>query len=228
MDYFDLNLTSTLSGVTAVLMVAFFRLHWPFRYQYLGYLCKQHPEKRMRWLDASYRRNRTRIVAMLDKSSYEILSGNYELAEKYIVQGLHVCKERPSLFNQAMAHYLFYNLAFVYFTSGKYSEALDVAFRVYQRDQGMTDSLGLIACSHARLGEIESAVEAYRLIPGKRSTREWKILCLAEIEAAKGNYERALGHLQKLMTKSGLALCLNQSELQKRFEEWTKASTRVG
>ncbi|USG63778.1 hypothetical protein NDK47_16555 [Brevibacillus ruminantium] len=228
MDYFDLNLTSTLSGVAVVLLVAFSRLHWPFRFQYMGNLFKQSPEKRKRWLEASYRRNRSRIVAMLDKSSSEILSGNYELAEKYIVQGLHVCKERPSLFNQAMAHYLFYNLAFVYFTCGKYTEALDIAFRVYQRDHGMTDSLGLIACSHARLGEIDSALEAFRLIPGKRSTREWKIFCLAEIEAAKGNYEHAVGHLQQLMTKSGLSLCLNRTELEKRLEEWTKASTQAG
>jgi tetratricopeptide (TPR) repeat protein len=228
LEYLDLNLTSTLSGVAVVLVVAFLRLHWPFRYQYIGHFFRQNPERRKRWLDASYRRNRTRTVAMLDKSTLEILSGNYELAEKYIVQGLNVCKERPSLFNQAMVHYLFYNLAFVYFTSGKYSEALEIAFRVYQRDQGMTDSLGLIACSHARLGEIESAIEAYSLIPGKRSTREWKLLCLAEIEAAKGNYERAITHLHQLMTKSGLSLCLNRAELEKRLEEWTKASTQAG
>lgn len=229
MDYLNLNLTSTLAGVAAVLLVMFFRLHWPFRFQYISNLFKRRLDLRLRWLDASYRRNRSRAVAMLDKSTHEIMSGNYELAEKYIVQGLNVCKEKPSLFNQAMIHYLFYNLAIVYYSSGRYSEALEVAFRVYQRDQGMTDSLAVIACSHARLGEVESAQEAYQLIASKRSAREWKLFCLAEIEAAKGNYEHALTHLRQLMAKSSASfLHLNRSELEKRLEEWQKASTQVG
>jgi hypothetical protein len=227
LEYLDLNVTSTLSGVAAVLLVAFFRLHWPFRFQYIGNLYKRHPEKRMRWLDASYRRNRSRSVAMLDKSTHEIMAGNYELAERYIVQGLNICKEQPSLFNQALIHYLFFNLAYVYFSLGRYSEALEIAFRVYQRDHGMTDSLGVIACSHARLGEIDSALEAFRLIDGRRSSRDWKLFCLAEIEAAKGNYERAITHVHQLMTHAGVALCLNRAELEKRVQEWTKASTHA-
>lgn len=229
MDYLNLNLTSTLAGVAAVLLVMFIRLHWPFRFQYMSNLFKRRQNLRLRWLDASYRKNRSRSVAMLDKSTHEIMSGNYELAEKFIVQGLNVCKERPSLFNQAMIHYLFYNLAIVYYSCGRYNEALEVAFRVYQRDQGMTDSIALIACSHARLGEVESALEAYQLIATKRSARNWRLFCLAEIEAAKGNYEHALSHLRQLMTKSSPRfLHLNQSELEKRLEEWQKASTQAG
>ncbi|QRG69663.1 tetratricopeptide repeat protein [Brevibacillus choshinensis] len=229
MDYLNLNLTSTLAGLGVVLLVMFIRLHWPFRFQYMANLNKRRAEARLRWLDASYRKNRSRAVAMLDKSTHEIMTGNYELAEKFIVQGIHVCKDQPSLFNQAMIHYLFYNLAIVYYSSGRYSEALEVAFRIYQRDQGMTDSLALIACSHARLGEVESAWEAYQLIASKRSAREWKLFCLAEIEAAKGNYERALTHLRQLMGKSSSSfLHLNRSELEKRLEEWQKASTQAG
>ncbi|MDH4615750.1 hypothetical protein [Brevibacillus sp. AY1] len=228
MEYLNLNLTSTIAGLAAVLLVMFLRLHWPFRFQYIAYLFKRRPESRLRWLDASYRKNRSRSVAMLDKSTHEILIGNYELAEKYIVQGLNVCKERPSLFNQAMIHYLFYNLAIVYYSSGRYNEALEVAFRVYQRDQGMTDSLAVIACAHARLGEVESAQEAYKLIAKKRSARDWKLLCLAEIEAAKGNYEHALAHLRQLMGNSTHFQHLNRAELEKRLEEWQKASTQAG
>lgn len=227
-EYLNLNLTSTIAGLAAVLLVMFLRLHWPFRFQYIAYLFKRRPESRLRWLDASYRKNRSRSVAMLDKSTHEILIGNYELAEKYIVQGLNVCKERPSLFNQAMIHYLFYNLAIVYYSSGRYNEALEVAFRVYQRDQGMTDSLAVIACAHARLGEVESAQEAYKLIAKKRSARDWKLLCLAEIEAAKGNYEHALAHLRQLMGNSTHFQHLNRAELEKRLEEWQKASTQAG
>lgn len=227
-EYLNLNLTSTIAGLAAVLLVMFLRLHWPFRFQYIAYLFKRRPESRLRWLDASYRKNRSRSVAMLDKSTHEILIGNYELAEKYIVQGLNVCKERPSLFNQAMIHYLFYNLAIVYYSSGRYNEALEVAFRVYQRDQGMTDSLAVIACAHARLGEVESAQEAYKLIAKKRSARDWKLLCLAEIEAAKGNYEHALAHLRQLLGNSTHFQHLNRAELEKRLEEWQKASTQAG
>ena len=229
MDYLSLNLTSTLAGLAAVILVMFLRLHWPFRFQYMANLFKRRLDVRLRFLDASYRKNRSRSVAMLDKSTHEIMSGNYELAEKFIVQGINVCKEQPSLFNQAMIHYLFYNLAVVYYSSGRYSEALEVAFRIYQRDQGMTDSLALIACSHARLGEVDRALEAYKLIARKRSARDWKLFCLAEIEAAKGNYEHALTYLRQLMGKSSASfLHLNRSELEKRLEEWQKADTEAG
>jgi tetratricopeptide (TPR) repeat protein len=226
-NYLNLNATSTLAGLAAVLLVGFLRLHWPFRFQYMSHLFKRRQDRRLRWLETSYRKNRSRTVAMLDKSTHEILSGNYELAEKYIVQGLHVCKERPSLFNQAMVYYLFYNLAIVYYSLGRYSEALEVAFRVYQRDHGMTDSLAVIACAHARLGELESAQAAYQLIARKRSARGWKLFCLAEIEAAKGNYDHALVHIRQLLGKSPQFLHLNRTELEKRLEEWQKAATHA-
>lgn len=229
MQYLDLNVTSTLSGVAAVLFVAFFRLHWPFRFQYMGQLFKRKPEKMMRWLEASYRKNRTRTVAMLDKSTHEIMAGNYELAEKFIAQGLNACKERPTLFNQAMIHYLFYNLAVVYFTRGRYTDALDIAFRVYRRDHSLINALGIIVCAHARLGEVQHAVEAFELISKKRAQRHLKLFCLAEIEAAKGNFERAVTYLRQLLSLSpACTLHLNRTEMEKRLEEWTKASTQAG
>jgi tetratricopeptide (TPR) repeat protein len=229
LEYLDLNVTSTLSGVAAVLLVAFFRLHWPFRFQYMSNLFRRQPDKMMRWLETSYRRNRSRTVAMLDKSTHEIMAGNYELAEKFIAKGLHVCKEHPSLFNQALVHYLFYNLAIVYFTRGRYSEALDIAFRVYRRDHSLVNALGIIACAHARLGEIENATEAYRLIVRKRSPRNLKLFCQAEIEAAKGNFGRAVTLLHQLLDCSAnFTMNLNRKEIEKRLEEWTKASTQAG
>jgi tetratricopeptide (TPR) repeat protein len=228
-EYLDLNVTSTLSGVAAVLLVALFRLHWPFRFQYMSNLYQRQPHKMMHWLETSYRRNRSRTVAMLDKSTHEIMAGNYELAEKFIAKGLNVCKEQPTLFNQALVHYLFYNLAIVYFTRGRYSEALDIAFRVYRRDHSLVNALGIIVCAHARLGEIEHATEAYQLIAKKRSNRNVKLLCLAEIEAAKGNFDRAVTLLHQLLALSAsFTLNLNRKELEKRLEEWTKASTQAG
>lgn len=152
----------------------------------------------MRWLEASFRKNRSRTVAMLDKSTYEIMAGNYDLAEKFIAEGLTTCRENPSLFNQAMVHYLFYNLATVYFYRGKYSDALDIAFRVYRRDHSLTNALGVIVCAHARMGDVNHALEAYQLISKKRAKPALQLFCLAEIEAAKGNFDRAIHHLRKL------------------------------
>ncbi len=229
MEYLELNVVSTLSGVAAILLVAFIRLHWPFRFQYLSSLFRRHPNIMKRWLDASFRRNSSRPVAMLDKSTAEIMSGNYELAEKFIAEGLTSCKEKPSLFNQAMIHYLFYNLSIVYLHRGRYEEALDVAFRVYERDHSLSNALGVIICAQARLGDVGSAWEAYELLPKQKRRPELHLFCLAEIEAAKGNFERAVMHMKKLLRlRFSTTLHLSQAEIEKRLEEWTKASTQVG
>lgn len=229
MEYLELNVVSTLSGVAAILLVAFIRLHWPFRFQYASLLFRRHPKIMKRWLDASFRRNGSRSVAMLDKSTLEIMSGNYELAEKCIAEGLTSCKEKPSLFNQAMIHYLFYNLSIVYLHRGRYEEALDVAFRVYERDHSLANALGVIICAQARLGDVGSAWQAYELLPKKKRRPELHLFCLAEIEAAKGNFERAVSHMKKLLRlRFSTTLHLSQAEIEKRLEEWTKASTQAG
>lgn len=166
---------------------------------------------------------------MLDKSTHEILSGNYDSAEKFIAEGLTACKENPSLFNQAMIHYLFYNLSTVYFYRGKYSDALDVAFRVYERDRALTNALGIIVCAHARLGDIQHAWEAFQLMPKKKTKPALQLFCLAEIEAANGNFDRAISHLRKLLTHQyAFTLHLPYEEIEKRLQEWTKASTQAG
>jgi tetratricopeptide (TPR) repeat protein len=229
MALLDLNVVSTLCGLTAVLVAAFIRLHWPFRFQYISSLYRYRPDLMIRWLETSYRRNGSRTVAMLDKSTAEIMRGNYELAEKFIAEGLTSCKERPSLFNQAMVHYFFYNLSIVYLQRGKYGEALDVAFRVYERDHSLTNALGVIVCAHARLGDLGGAWEAYQMLPKKRLKPELQLFCLAEIEAAKGNFERAVQYLKKLLTlRFASILHLSRTEIEKRLEEWTKASTQAG
>ncbi len=230
LELFELNTVSTLCGVAAVLLTLFIRLHWPFRYQYISTFFKQDTNRRMRLLQASYKKNRARTVAFLDKSTLELMSGNYELAEKYIVQGLNVCKETPTLFNQAMMHYLFYNLSAVYFYCGRYDEALEIAFHVYERDKKLNSALGIIVCAHARLGDVQGAVEAYQLMSKKKFREELHLFCQAEIEAAKGEYQQAVRHLKRLSMKNYMIIMhLNQGEIEKRLNEWTKASsTQLG
>jgi len=230
MGLLDFNAVSVLSGVAAVLLVAFLRLHWPFRFQYMGLLWKKNPDRLMRWLEKSYQKNRSRTVAMLDKSTCEIMAGNYEGAEKFIVEGLTACKETPTLFNQAMVHYLFYNLATVYFYSGKYEEALDVAFRVFERDRRLMGALGVVICAHARLGDVQGAIEALRILPEKRGQKELRLFCQAEISAAKGDYQQAIWQIKQIFALPySRTMHLHRGQLEKRLEEWTKqASSHAG
>lgn len=226
----DLNSISTLSGIAAVLLVLFIRLHWPFRYQYISSLFKRNANLRMRPLQTSFKRNRALTVAFLDKSTLEILAGNYLQAEKFIAQGLHVCKETPTLFNQAMMHYLFYNLSAVYFYCGRYSEALEIAFHVFERDSKLTSALGIIVCAHARLGDVQGAIEAYQMVSPRKLKEELRLICQAEIEAAKGDFKLAVAHMKQLSIKNHMIVMhMNQFEIDKRLKEWSKASsTQVG
>lgn len=229
MELLELNLVSTLSGVAAVLFVLFIRLHWPFRFQYMSALHKRNPVKSMYWLDRSYRRNRTRSVAALDKSTCEIMAGRYEEAERYIAEGLNLCKEDPSLFHQSMVHYLFSNLATLYLHRGRTQEALDLAFRVYERDHSLVQMLAIMVCAHARGGDVQGAWEAFQVMVKKKIAPELKWYCLAELEAAKGNMELATQYLRKVLAKRFPAiLYLNRQQIEQQLEEWTKASTRAG
>lgn len=226
MELLHLNWISVVSGLAAVLVVVFIRLHWPFRFQYMSFLFKR-PERIMRLLEASYRRNNTRMVAILDKSTREIMSGNYDVAEQFIAKGLTVCKNTPSLFNQAMAQYLFCNLSTVYYFRGNYAEALDLALRVYERDHTSSNALTIIVCSQARLGDLQGAIEAYGLI-GKKARNEQQLFCQAEIEAAKGNFSKALSCLHQLTyLRYFYTINLGRMELEKRREEWSNASSQI-
>ncbi|UFJ43068.1 hypothetical protein LOK74_11520 [Brevibacillus humidisoli] len=229
MELLDLNATSVLCGLAVVLMTAFIRLHWPFRFQYIGSMFRRKPDRLMRWLEASYRKNRSRSVAMLDKSTHEIMSGNYEQAEQCVAEGLALCKNSPTLFHQAMIHYLFYNLSTIYFYQGKYKDALEVAFRVFERDNRLFNALGVIICAYARMGEVQGAWEMYQLLPQKRVRVELRLFCLAEIEAAKGDYGRAVHYLHRLIGQHYfMTMHLNHEQIEKRISEWTKASSHVG
>ncbi|MBO8163251.1 MAG: hypothetical protein H0Z34_05925 [Brevibacillus sp.] len=229
MELLELNTASVLSGLAAVLLTAFIRLHWPFRYQYIGSLFRRKPEWLMRWLEVSYRKNRARSVALLDKSTHEIMSGNYEQAEQCIAKGLALCKESPTPFHQVMVHYLFYNLSTVYFYQGKYKDALEVAFRVFERDNGLLNALGVMICAYARMGDVQGAVELYQLLPQKRARIELRLFCLAEIAAAKGDYTKAIHYLRRLNGHHYfLSMHLRHEEIEKRISEWTKASSHIG
>lgn len=226
MGLLHLNWISVISGLAAVLVVVFIRLHWPFRFQYMGALFKR-PERIMRLLDASYHRNSSRMVAVLDKSTREIMSGNYDNAEQFIAKGLTICKHTPSLFNQAMAQYLFCNLSAIYYFRGNYAEALDLALRVFERDQSSVDALTVIVCSQARLGDLQGAIEAYGLLR-KKARNEVQLFCQAEIEAAKGNFSAALAHLQRLSRlRYFYIMHVGRVELEKRREEWSDRKSVV-
>lgn len=182
----------------------------------------------MKLLEASYRRNGSRMVAMLDKSTHEILSGNYDTAEQFIAKGLSECKQTPSLFHQALAQYLFLNLSAVYFYRGNYEEALDIAIQVYERDHSSPNALSLIICSQARMGNVQDAIEALSFL-GKQASREHHLFCQAEIEAAKGNYGSALHFLNQLSRRRYFStIHLGRKEMEKRLDEWSKAKSHVG
>lgn len=229
MELFELNTASTLSGIAAVLSIAFLRFQWPFRYRYIGLLHRNDPDRMIKWLERSYSRNRVRTVAMLDKSASEILSGRYDDAEKYVLEGLSVCHENPTLFHRVILQSLFYNLSIIYFYRGNYREAIEVALRLYEGDRHMTHALVIAVCSFARLGDISSAIDAMRLIPPKHRRKHLKLFCSAEIEAAKGNYLLALHHMKELRALPySPYLYLTPIQIDKRIEEITKASSRAG
>lgn len=227
MELLTLNWISVISGLTAVLLVAILRLHWPFRFQYLTSLFKR-PERIMRLLEASYRRNGSRIVAVLDKSTHEIMIGNYDAAEQFIAKGLTICKETPSLFHQAMAQYLFFNLSAIYFYRGHYADALELAARIYERDPSFTNALAVIVCSQARLGDLQGASVAYEMME-KKARNEHQLFCKAEMEAAKGNFAQAIHYMNELSRlRYFYSMHLGKNEIEKRLEEWSKASVQAG
>lgn len=229
MQYFDLNAVSIVSGIAAVLCVAIFRLQWPFRYHFLMRLYKNNPDKILSLLERSYQKNTDRTVAILDKSTREIMTGNFDDAESFVAEGLTACTQKPTLLNQALVHVLFYNLAAVYFYLGKYNDALDVALRVFHRDRSFQSALGIIVCSYARMGDIGAAIKAYEQLTTQKPKPALNLFCLSEIEAAKGNYGRAAACLRRLTNLPYWQIMhLSENEIEKRLQEWTKASSQVG
>ena len=77
---------------------------------------------------------------------------------------------------------------------------------------------------------MQEAVEAYQVVAAKKMREELHLICQAEIDAARGNYQQAVAHMKQLAIKKYMIIMhLNQGEIDKRLQEWTKASsTQVG
>ncbi|WP_232699305.1 tetratricopeptide repeat protein [Brevibacillus daliensis] len=229
MQYFQLTPPATIAGIVAVLLMALIKLQWPFRFQYMTLFHKKTPERIKKCLEASFLKNNKRTVALLDKSSQQILAGEYDDAEKYITQAIVMCKQTPTLFHRALLHHLFYNLAVAYYYRGRYKEALQIAAHLYQRDNKFQNALGIMVCCHARMGDSQGAFYAFSLLKRRRLRPALLHYCLAELEAAQGKYSNALNHLEKIGNYAySHTLFLHQAQFDRRLKEWTKESSHAG
>lgn len=229
MNFFDLNATSVFAGIVAVIVVAMFRIHYPFRYQYYCLLFRNNPKWMKKLLQRSFQKNKDHLVGMLDKSSKEILEGDYDQAEHFIVEGLKKSKEFSGSIQLLITHMFYYNLALIFYFRGQYDKSLQMAFNVYQFDQGLNNALALIICNFARMGEIQQAVEALAELKRKRRLKRGLLLpCLAEIEAAKGNHNQAIYLLEKAKRYlDHFSIHLMNRELEKRILELKENNKRT-
>jgi len=229
MHYFQMTLPATLTGLAVVLFVGLLRLQWPFRYYYRTLLCKRNPERMQMILEASYPKNKKRSVALLDKSSQQLLQGKYDAAESYITQAIILCKESPTLFHRALLQHLFYNLAVACYYRGRYRDALQIGIHLYKRDPRMHCALGVIICCQARMGDLPGAKHALSLLQRRRIRPALHYFCLAKIEAAAGRYTHAVEHIEKIRNYAySQTLYLRKEELDLRLQEWTKAASHAG
>ncbi|MBO8171311.1 MAG: hypothetical protein H0Z33_05375 [Bacillaceae bacterium] len=221
MQIFDLNMTSVLAGLTAIIVVALFRMHYPFRYQYLCMLFGNRPDRIKKLLQRSYKKNRS-LVGILDKSSKEILDRNYDRAAQTVLSGILTVQTRPkTTLNQVISHLLYYNLALTLYYRKNYNKSLQILQNIYQYDPGLTNALALMICNFARQGDIQMAVESLMELKEKRRVNPGVMLpCLAEIEAAKGNYTKAIRLLQRSKRFTNhLNILLLNGELEQRITE---------
>ncbi len=221
MSIFDLNATSVLVGLSAVLLTALLRMHYPFRYQYLCMLFRNRPDMIKKLLNRSSRKNR-HVVGKLDQSSKEIMDGEYEKAEQTILTAILKIQSQPkSALNQVISHLLYYNLALTLYYRKNYNKSLQILMNVYQYDPGLTNALALMICNFARKGEIQLAVESLSELKQKRRVNQGLMLpCIAEIEAAKGNYGKAIRLLERTKKMTNyLNIHLTNGELDKRIKE---------
>lgn len=197
MPHFSFNALSVLAGIFAMLTVAFLRFHLPFRYQYLCVLVRKKGEAVKRLLERSYQRNRS-IVGILDKSTKELLEGNYEKAQHFILEGISQAKKGSGLLNRFVLTLLFCNLSWIFYYKGQFKESLQIALQIYERNPFSPHMVALITCNFARLGDIQEAVEAYAKLEQMKKAKVSLLLpCQAEIEAAKGNVDSALQLLEE-------------------------------
>ncbi|QOT00872.1 hypothetical protein JNUCC42_09495 [Brevibacterium sp. JNUCC-42] len=229
MHYFQMTLPATLTGLAVVLFIGLLRLQWPFRYHYRTLFCKRNPGRMQTILESSYLKNKKRSVALLDKSSQQLLEGKYDAAESYITQAIMLCKESPTLFHRALLHHLFYNLAVACYFRGRYRDALQIAIHLYKRDPRMQNALGIIVCCQARLGDLQAATHALSLLQRRRIRPALLHFCLAEMKAAEGRYTLAVEHIGRITHYAySHTLFLRKEELDLRINEWTKAASHAG
>jgi hypothetical protein len=191
MHLFQFSPLSVTIGIAVIILSVFIQFHFPFRYQYLSYLFRRNPALVKRLLQRSYRKNHT-IIGLLDKSTKELLDGNYESTQKYITAGLQLTKKSQTAENQLAALFLYSNLSWTLYYQGKFRESLQIALQVYEQNQ-LPNILALICCNYARIGNLHQAVETHSELSTLNGVSSLVLLpCRAEIEAAKGNPEAAI------------------------------------
>jgi tetratricopeptide (TPR) repeat protein len=224
MHFFQLSPLAVMTGIGAVIAAAFLNFHYAFRYQYLCVLVRKRPSSVKRLLERSYLKNRT-IVGLLDKSTKEILEGDYDQAEKFIIEGIGQARQKRTLQSQFVSTTLYRNLSWILYYKGHYKESLQVAISLYEKAPTATDMLALISCNFARLGDIQRAVEALAKLTQMKKAEIFELLpCKAEIEAAKGNSEKAvdlLDQAKQVQTKVSIKFII--TELEKRISQLQKA-----
>jgi tetratricopeptide (TPR) repeat protein len=223
MTLFSFNALAVLAGIFAMLIAAFLRFHLPFRYRYLCLIVRKKGEAVKRLLERSYQKNRS-VVGILDKSTKELLEGNYEKAQHFILEGISQAKKRSGFLNRFVLTLLFCNLSWIFYYKGQFKESLQIALQIYERNPFSPHMIALISCNFARLGEIQEAVEAYAKLEQMKKAKPSLLLpCQAEIEAAKGNVDFALQLYQEAsQRKENTLTSFTVVEINNRMTELKK------
>ncbi|MEW9672831.1 tetratricopeptide repeat protein [Ammoniphilus sp. 3BR4] len=212
-------------GLITVILVAFLRFYFPFRYQYLCLPFKRSPHWVKRILIRSYHRNRS-AVGLLDRATKEILDGDYDKAETYILTGIEKVIKLRGLRNR-LIRTLFYNhLSWILYYRGQHRESLEIAFRLYEKVPSTPNVLALILCNLARIGEVGQAIEIMTKLSGMRRVKPIILLgCEAEIEAAKGNLQKAVQLFDQAKgRKEHTSIYFNLPEIDKRINQLKKTA----
>ena len=225
MEMFELSPLSFFLGIATVIGVALLRFHFPFRYQYFCYFVKNRPKLIKKILTRSYLKNKS-AVGILDKATSDILAGSYDDAEKHILEGINLVLNSGGARNQIIRNYLFNHLSWLLYYKGLHRESLEIALRLYEKIPSTPNILALISCNFARIGEIGKAIEIKSEYIKKGKTNPSVILsCEAEIEAAKGNLQKAVELFNKAKKKkSYISVCFHHPEIEKRIGQLTKAA----
>ncbi|RXT13614.1 M48 family metallopeptidase [Ammoniphilus sp. CFH 90114] len=212
-------------GLVMVLFIALFRFHFPFRYQYICILFRRSPYWVKRILNRSYHKNRS-SVGLLDRATKEILDERYDEAEKYVLEGVQKVIQLRGLRNR-LIRTLFYNhLSWILYYRGQYKESLEISIRLYEKVPSTPNILALISCNFARIGEIGQAIEVMaKLSAIKRVNPIVLLSCEAEIEAAKGNIQKAVQLLHQAKgRKSHTSIYFILPEIDKRIGQLKKTA----